>query len=168
MLVTLQEAQKIEECFVYDRKTAERYIIFFDDIEKDYEEHKDAYVNYKEKDGNVGGGRSGVSNPTEQKALKGLRYDEITDTAKWLKAVTICRHTLSERKNIFISCRIQAQKQAVHNGQRGRKAWVAYTQYKYTEKIEERFLTTESINDATVRRWWKEIIDNVVYIANKL
>ncbi|WP_182185543.1 hypothetical protein [Pectinatus frisingensis] len=168
MLITTDEAQKIAECFNEDRKTAERYLLHFKKIEADYEEQKEAYVNYKENDDNVGGGRSGVGNPTEQKALKNIEYDNLSQSARWLKAVTICRAGLGERKNIFITCRIEAETRAFRNGDRGRKAWIIYTQQRYNQEIEKRFLSNESIAEITVRRWWQSIIDRVVYIANKI
>ncbi|WP_196598599.1 hypothetical protein [Pectinatus frisingensis] len=168
MLITTDEAQKIAECFNEDRKTAERYLLHFKEIEADYEEQKEAYVNYKENDDNVGGGRSGVGNPTEQKALKNIEYDNLSQSARWLKAVTICRAGLGERKNIFITCRIEAETRAFRNGDRGRKAWIIYTQQRYNQEIEKRFLSNESIAEITVRRWWQSIIDRVVYIANKI
>ncbi|WP_196603077.1 hypothetical protein [Pectinatus frisingensis] len=168
MLITTDEAQKIAECFNEDRKTAERYLLHFKEIETDYEEQKEAYVNYKENDDNVGGGRSGVGNPTEQKALKNIEYDNLSQSARWLKAVTICRAGLGERKNIFITCRIEAETRAFRNGDRGRKAWIIYTQQRYNQEIEKRFLSNESIAEITVRRWWQSIIYRVVYIANKI
>ena len=65
---------------------AERYLLHFKEIEADYEEQKEAYVNYKENDDNVGGGRSGVGNPTEQKALKNIEYDNLN----WLRLRQSC------------------------------------------------------------------------------
>ena len=168
MLITTTEAQKIAVCFHEDRKTAERYILNFKSLEKNYEEQKEAYVNYTDSDSNVGGGRGGVGNPTEKQALKNLEFDNLSQSACWLKAVTMCRASLGERKNIFINCRIEADTRAFRNGDRGRKAWVVYTQRRYAEEIEKRFLTCEYVSEKTAKNWWKEIVDRVVYIANKI
>lgn len=166
LTVTTNEAKKINDFFAHDRKTAERYLLNFLQIEKAYEEQKEAYINYKENDSNVGGGSSGIGDPTGQKAMKGIRFDAEHEEPRWLKAVRICRAGLGERKNIFIECRIEAEKNSFRNGDRGRKAWVIYTQRRYAEEIEKRFLSMEHVSDKTMRLWWQMIIDRVIYIAN--
>lgn len=168
MLTLTEDAQKIMILFRQDRKTAEKYLLNFNQIYKQYAQQKEAYISYKESDNNIGGGRGGVGNPTEQKALKSIEFDSKSETAKWLKAVTICKAELGERKNIFIACRIAAETRAYRNGEHGRKAWVVYTQQKYAQEIEKRFLTHEYVAEKTIRNWWKDIIDRVVYIANKI
>ena len=169
LAISTDEAQQITEGLKADKHLAEYYLLNFKEEEERYNREKTEYLTYKEDvDENVGGGRSGLGNPTEQQVFKSIEFDSKSQQLRWLKAVAICRAGLGERKNIFIACRIDAETKAFRNGDRGRKAWVVYTQQHYAQEIEKRFLTHEHVSEITCKRWWKDIIDTTVSIANKL
>ena len=169
LAISTDEAQQITEGLKADKRLAEYYLLNFKEEEERYNNAKTEYLTYKEDiDENVGGGRSGLGNPTEQQAFKSIEFDSKSQQLRWLKAVAICRAGLGERKNIFIACRIDAETKAFRNGDRGRKAWVVYTQQHYAQEIEKRFLTHEHVSERTIITWWHNIIDTTASIANKL
>lgn len=153
-----------------DRKTAEGYIINYQQRRKDYDAKKADYLQSKKvRFEKVGGKGNMVVSVVENEALKAAAYDMESPEYLWLRAVEIAFKTLGERKRLFIKARCEAEKKASFDKGRGRRAWVLYTQRIYSELIEERFLNaTGWLCERSVRYWWKSILDRVVEIYLRL
>ncbi len=153
----------VEEISKKDRRKAERYLLHYDKLVKDYTWRKYVYTT-SEKVINIGG-KSGrrISDMTACTAIKNLEFDKKNaEELKWLTAVRVCFAGLGERKKIFIKCRIGAEKSGYKMSTRGRHAWVVCTQQRYIQN------TGETISERSVIRWWRKIIDRTCTIKREL
>ncbi len=153
-----------------DRKLAEDYILNYTKHKKDYERKKREWLEQGRPpvDTNVGGGKGNLpGHPVEDMAIKSADYDIEHLRYLWLRAVEIALRTFGERKRIFISCRQEAE---CHNiGGRGRHGWVVYTQRRYAEEIEKRFINADGwLGDRRIRDMWRQILDVVVEVHLRL
>lgn len=182
MLASNEEGMAIIREIESDRRTAERYLLHYPELLKDYEAARRVVVDgepvvdagkppvmasfpdpEKGREENVGGGWGNLpGNPTEAKALRAVSYDEKQDAYTWLKAVEIVQRSLGERKNIFVEIRRNAEAQALEARGQGRPGWVVYCQMKYQAAIEERFLEeARYVSDKTIKKWWGQLVDKV-------
>jgi len=183
MLASIEEGLAIIREIDADRRTAERYLLHYPELLKEYEEVRRVAVNgeplvdagqtpilEKVREENTGGGRCNLpGNPTEEKALKAVSYDEKQEAYTWLKAVEIVQRSLGERKNIFIEIRRKAEAQAMEARGQGRPAWVVYCQMHYQEAIAERFLDgCRYVSEKTIRTWWGQLVDRVADVHARL
>ena len=154
-----------------DRKIAERFILNFEAEQKKYDKAKRDYFESQKRNVELVGGKSNLpGNPTQAQAIRSAQYDEDNPSYLWLKAVEIALRTFGERKRIFIKIR---QEETARNGYNkcrpGRRAWVIYTQRRYSEEIEKRFLNAHSwLAERTLKAWWAQIIDCIVEIHLRL
>ena len=170
-MASVDEAMDITESIASDKKLAEYYLLNYESELKKYKEAKEEYMTYKpEQDDNVGGGKGNMTgNPTEQTALKGMQFDSTYAGYKWLKAVEIVQRGLGERKNIFIRVRREAERNNLYTIGRGRKGWVLFVQRRYAEEIERRFIVPEvRIGERTIQSWWYDLINQAIFVANKI
>ncbi len=169
-----------------DRRTAERYLLHYHQLLKEYEEDRRRAVEGEPivdvgqpsvmkafpeggKVENVGGGGNLPGSPTESKALKIVAYDEGQEAYTWLKAVEIVQRSLGERKNIFIEIRRGAEVNAMEAKSQGRPGWVTYCQMRYQAAMEERFLEgVRYISEKTIRLWWGQIVGRVADVHARL
>ena len=162
--------QDIVEGMREDRKVAEGYILQYEEIQERYERQKAEWMESGRPpvDTNTGGGKSNLpGHPVESAAIKSAEYDAEHPEYLWLRAVGIALRTFGERKRIFIACRQEAE---CHNiGGKGRHGWVVYTQRRYAEEIENRFINANGwMSDKTIRLWWQRILDCIVEIHLRL
>ena len=150
-----------------DRKQAEQYLLnyAFELLEYERRKHDDLYGSPWD-DEKVGGKSNLPGKPTEAQAIKSADYDEQSPVYWWLKAVETAMRTFGERKHIFIAVRREAESQGNYReGQPGRRAWVVYTQRRYAEEIQKRFINAHGwMGERTVRAWWAQILDVIVEI----
>jgi hypothetical protein len=189
MLASIEESLAIIREIDADRRTAERYLLHYPELLKDYEAARRVVVDgepvvdvgqppvmvsfsdpEKGREENVGGGRSNLpGNPTEARALKAAAYDEKQDAYTWLKAVEIVQRSLGERKNIFIEIRRKAEAQAMEARVQGRPGWVVYCQMHYQAAIAERFLdSARYVGERTIREWWGQLISRVAAVHARI
>ena len=189
MLASPEEGMAIIRKIVSDRRTAERYLLHYPELLKDYEESRRVVVEgepvvdagkppviapfpdpEKGREENAGGGRSNLpGNPTEARALKAATYDEKQDAYTWLKAVEIVQRSLGERKNIFVEIRRSAETQSLGTRGQGRPGWVVYCQMQYQAAIAERFLDGgRYVSEKTIRTWWGQLVDRVADVHARL
>lgn len=171
MLVNVEEAIAVKNSIAADRKTAEYYLLNYDSELQKYRDAKQEYLEFKENhDDNVGGGKSNMTGaPTERIVLKRIAFDDTYEPYRWLKAVEIVQRGLGERKNIFIRVRREAERNNLYAIGRGRKGWVVFVQRRYAEEIERRFIVPEVwIGERTLQNWWQNIINQTVFVANKI
>ena len=150
-----------------DRKIAERFILNFEAEQKKYEVAKrDYFESQRHNVEKVGGKGNMPGNPTQAAAIRSAQYDEDNPSYLWLKAVEIALRTFGERKRIFISVRQEAAQRGDYNENRpGRRAWIVYTQRRYSEEISKRFLNDNGwMSDRTMRTWWAQVIDRIVEV----
>ena len=170
----MEEAEQREQDIVRgmenDRKIAEGYILNYDNERKAYEVRKQEWLsaNNALAGDKVGGKTNLPGSPTENTAIKFAQYDIEHPEYFWLRAVEIALKTFGERKRIFITVRREAER----NAQRyhGKKAWVVYTQRRYSEEIAKRYINDGGnwVSDRTIRKWWALVLDRVVEIRLRL
>ncbi len=148
-----------------DRKQAEHFILYYEQELAEYKKAKQEYIEGQALDRAMGRGNL-PGKPVEAKAIKSADYDEQSPQYWWLKAVETALRTFGERKHIFISVRKEAESQGNYReGQPGRRAWVVYTQRRYAEEIQKRFINAHGwMGERTVRAWWAQILDVIVEI----
>ena len=120
---------------------------------------------------NTGGRRGGLpGRPVETLAIRSAQYDMEATRYLWLKAVEIALRTFGERKRIFIDVRREAETRGNYReGLPGRRAWVVYTQRRYNEEIQNRFINANGwMAERTVKAWWSQILDCIVEIHLRL
>ena len=187
MLASNEEGMAVIKEIESDRRTAERYLLHYRQLLKEYEEERQRAVDGEPvvdagqpsvmsvfpEEGrveNAGGGRGNLrGNPTESKALKAVAYDEKQEAYTWLKAVEIVQRSLGERKNIFIEIRRSAETKAMEVKAQGRPGWVTYCQMRYQAAMDERFLDGgRHVSEKTIRLWWGQIVGRVADIHARL
>lgn len=187
MLASNEEGMAVIKEIESDRRTAERYLLHYHQLLKEYEEGRRRAVEGEPivdaeqpsvmsafpeggRVENVGGGRGNLpGSPTESKALKAVAYDESQEAYTWLKAVEIVQRSLGERKNIFIEIRRDAEKEAMGNKGQGRPGWVTYCQMKYQAAMEERFLeSAHYVGARTIREWWGQLVGKVAAVRARI
>jgi hypothetical protein len=152
-----------------DRMIAEEYLLAYEDKKQEYEDRRAEYLNRNIPfDNNMGGGKGNLpGHPVEIAAIRAVQYNMNHDEYLWLKAADITLKTYGERKRIFISCRQEADRHA--RRWRGRKSWIIYTQRRYNEEIEKRFINARGwVSERTIHTWWAQIVDRVVQIHLRL
>lgn len=183
MLASIEEGLAIIREIDADRRTAERYLLHYPELLKEYEEVRRVAVDgepvvdagqtpilEKGREENTGGGRCNLpGNPTEEKALKAVSYDEKQEAYTWLKAVEIVQRSLGERKNIFIEIRRKAEARAMETHAQGRPGWVVYCQMHYQTAIAERFLdSARCVGERTIKEWWGQLIGRVAAVHARI
>ena len=166
--MTNEEGTGVMRAIECDRKTAALYLLHYEERKADYEAARDEYL---KKDGRAGGARGSLpGKPTETLAVKGADYDLQHDEYFWLQAVAIAERTLSDRRLIFLQVRREAEQKKGHLGFRsGRKAWRAYVQAVFPERVEERYWQSEKpLYVSTMQRWWDEMVNTVMLAHSKL
>jgi hypothetical protein len=148
-----------------DRKQAEHFILNYEQERLDYEKKKLEYLEAKKEPAAAGKGNL-PGKPVEAQAVKSADYDMESIRYWWLRAVETAMRTFGERKHIFISVRREAERQGNYReGQPGRRAWVVYTQRRYAEEIQKRFINAHGwMGERTIRAWWAQILDCIVEI----
>lgn len=140
-----------------DRKKAEHCILFYEKEKKQYEAEKEQFL-ADQKNESVGR-KSMPASPTEAIAVISAQYDAEHEAYPWLKAVELALKTFGERKHIFVDVRREAERHCTG----GRKKWVLYTQRRYSEEIQKRFLNDIGwLGERTVRSWWYQIVNSIV------
>lgn len=154
-----------------DRKQAEHYILNYEIECDEYKQRKhDELFGSQWNPEKVGGKGNLPGKPVEAEAVRSAQYDMEHTEYWWLKAVEIALRTFGERKRIFIKVR----KEAESLGQgckpvKGRRGWVVYTQRRYSEEIQMRFINDDGwMGERTVKAWWAQILDTIVEIYLRL
>ena len=189
MLASTEEGLAIIREIDADRRTAERYLLHYPELLKEYETARRVAVKgdpvvdagqppvmapfpdpEKGREENVGGGRGNLpGNPTANRALRSVSYDERQDAYTWLKAVEIVQRSLGERKNIFIDIRRNAEAKAMEVKAQGRPGWVVYCQMQYQSAMEERFLErAQHVSEKTIKTWWGQLIGRVADVHARI
>lgn len=146
-----------------DEQVTSDWLLLYFERRRDYYESR-TNLQYSSQAPAVGG-RSGVGKPTEQKTimLSKLMHDEA-----WLETVEYVQERLSDRKKIFLKVRREAA--YMDKNIRGRPAWVVYVQQNYAEemsKITGRNPEEFWLSEATVKAWWKKLVNLLVIVAMK-
>jgi hypothetical protein len=154
-----------------DRKQAEYFMLNYEQELAEYNSRKEEFLDQRIPipDGAAGGKGNVPGKPTEVKAVRGAQYDIDHPEYLWLKAVEVALRTFGERKRIFIAVRREAARHGMHGTGPGRRGWVVYTQRRYSEEIEKRFLNGHGwLSEKTIRLWWCGVVDCVVEIHLRL
>lgn len=158
-------AQAILKAIKQDRKTAEHYLLCYDDERKKYELERADYISMAKAGNELDG-----HDPTARTSELGVECDEQSERYKWLRAVEIAAGALDERHNIFLTARRAADNRASRTRSRGRRGWVVLTQRYYYDKITKRYPLDESgwLSDHSVKEWWRGIVSRTAEIAIRI
>lgn len=110
--------------------------------------------------------KTGPGNQTMQKALK---LSALNDAECWLETIELVESILGEKKLVFLRVRREAA-YIQDRFERGRPAWVVYTQHQYADEMAKRYQSQPEkfwISERTLKTWWQEIVDLTVRIALK-
>lgn len=152
-----------------DSKNAEDYLLHYSERLAEYQEKKEAYLFAETKPGGAGRGNL-PGKPTESRAIKSADYDLENPDYLWLRAVEYAERITSPRKKLFIYARRAADKNCHGNAfGRGRRAWFAYCQKKYSELTEDEFGQPDAwLSHTALNAWWHDLINLVVRVHDKL
>ena len=166
----MADEKKIWGALKHDRELAEKCLLRYPTMVKDYERNKCVLsgLSIRPTDENVGGGRSNIpGHPAEAAAIRSVDYD-CNDMYRWLKAVEIVERGLGERKRMLIDARRTVERSS-GKSYRGRPVWVTATTMRYQEMIADRFIGgARQYNERTIREWWYEVVNRVVDIHLRL
>ena len=161
-----QREQEIVKGMEQDRKTAEKFVLNYDNERKTYDDRKQEWLNANNAPagGKVGGKTNLPGSPTENAAIKVAQYDMEHPEYLWLRAVEIALKTFGERKRIFITVRREADRKA--QSYHGKKSWVVFAQRRYSEEIAKRYIFDDGgwVSERTIIKWWQQVLERVVEI----
>lgn len=168
-----QIEQEIEKGTEDDRKTAEAYVLNYEAWNRTHEEFMNEAREdsvWGTPDAEVVGGKSNLPrNPVEKTGILLADYAMKSDHPLWLRAVELALKTFGERRRIFIKVRCEAEKANKDNGKVGRPGWVVYTQHRYREETQKRFLNDGTwVGESTLKLWWSDVLTRVVEIFLRL
>lgn len=148
-----------------ERAKAKRFLIDYEDELYSYEFKRESYIinrnEFKIKQ------KSLPPSPTEAIAVANAQYDSENPIYWWLEAVRIVMRTCSNRKQIFILVRREAEKEAPVK--KGKKNWIIYTQRRYSEEIQKRYINDMGwLSERTIKAWLRQLIDRVVEVHLRL
>lgn len=149
-----------------DNRTAAEWLLFYEFRKAAYQEDYIEALNGRKAIENIGGGKSGVGNPT---LTKTVMISDIIYAEKWIKTIDDVHRMLGEKKLIFLKVRREAVNMTSKHKERGRPAWVPYVQRRCTEELMNRYgLHQESCpSERILTEWWRKIIDLTVRVAMK-
>lgn len=149
-----------------DNQIAANWLLNYENLKRQYEQDYADAMSGRQVVDNIGGSRSGVGNPTLSKVV---RITDILETEKWLQTVEDIHKIIGEKKLIFLC----ARREAVHlppSREKGRPAWVVYTQQQCAERMARRYNASIEkcwLSERTMREWWMQIVNLTVRIAMK-
>lgn len=150
-----------------EKKTAEHYLLCYEQEMKQYAQELAENMADGFPDGNAGGGRGNLpGHPVEAQALANMRFNERYKPYLWLKAVEMVIGRLSKQKLLFLRLRQEAYRK--HACYRGKETWVAYVQRRYNEEYGEKRTRAAVLSDRTASNWWNGIIQFVVEVYYRL
>lgn len=152
-------ADDIQSAIQADKKTAERYLLRYTELQRQYREAKEEYLSAVPADGPRG---SSPSDPTATLAARSAQYDLDSDEYYWLKAVEIVEQTLSADDKTFLLYRRKAHNRC-RTGHGGRPAWITYTQACLCRET-----TSKWRSEKALKRQWQRIITQTLLVRHKL
>lgn len=154
----LVEAQDIKKVFRAENHIAGDWIIHYQQRKKDHDQRRiEIEAGAKDKDENVGGGRSSViGRPTEALAMALAGHDN-NCTARWLKVVELVMCIVGQKKRLLIELRQECRYYIGPNG--GRPNWITPVQQRYADAMGRPPAEYE------LKKMWNEIIILAVRLA---
>ena len=149
-----------------EKKTAEHYLLCYEQEMKEYAQALAESIADGFSDGNAGGGRGNLpGHPVEAQAIANMRFNEQYEPYLWLKAVEMVMGRLSKQKLLFLRLRQEAYRK--HACYLGKETWVAYVQRRYSETY-TKGTRAAVLSDRTAYNWWNGIIQFVVEVYYRL
>lgn len=150
-----------------EKKTAEHYLLCYEQEMKEYAQALAENIADGFSNGNAGGGRGNLpGHPVEAQAIANMRFNEKYEPYLWLKAVEMVMGRLSKQKMVFLQLRQEAYRK--HACYRGKEAWVAYVQQRYSEVYSEKRMRAAYLSERTIHSWWGGIVQFVVDVHCRL
>lgn len=151
-------ALDMRACIKQENRIAANWLIYYRERKRDYEERRqEIAAGLREKDENVGGGRSSLpGNPVESLVIKVDDYDH-NNTAKWLYAVKDVKSIVGPKKKQLLELRQECKFYISPDG--GRPGWIAPVQQRFGE------ITGWCPAENKIKEMWYDIVDLTVRIA---
>ena len=151
-------------------KIAESYLLNYATKRKAYLEKRSRLYDGQEYIGALGATQysdmpkgTDTGNPTASKAISLV---DLTTEEQWIMTIENVHDSLSEKKFMFLSAR-RAAHETYYDGGTGRPGWVEETAKEYC-KLRERLNGDYQLLDRkTAMKWWSEIVDFTVRVAQR-
>jgi len=142
----------------YENRVAATWLIHYRQRKREHDERRhEIEAGLKEKDDNVGGGRSSLpGRPVESLVCKLDEHDN-SNTAKWLQVVEDTKDILGPKKLQLLELRQECRLYLSPNG--GRPGWIAPVQCRFGE------ITGWCPAERTIQDMWRDIVALAVRVA---
>lgn len=154
----MEQALQIKDKIREENRVAVNWLIHYRERKRDHENRRqEILANTKEKDDNVGGGRSTViSRPTESLACKLEEHDN-SNNARWLQAVEDVKSIIGPKKRQLLELRQECRFYISPDG--GRPGWIAPIQIRFGE------MTGWTPSEQVIKNNWNDIVVMAVRVA---
>ena len=154
----MEQALQIQKQIKEENRIASNWLIYYRERKRDHDERRQEILACtKEKDDNVGGGRSSIiGRPTESLACRLADHDS-NNTALWLQTVEDIKSIIGPKKRQLLELRQECKFYISPDG--GRPGWIAPVQIRFGE------MTGWTPADDKLKEMWYEIVNIAVRIA---
>jgi len=150
-------ALDIKEQIKHENRIAASWLIHYRERKRSHDElYQEIIAGTKEKDENIGGGRSGVGRPVEAMAIK-LEAHNTGDMARWLLVVEDVKSILGPKKRQLLELRQECRFYISPDG--GRPGWIAPVQQRFGE------ITGWCPSEDKIKEMWYEVVNLTVRVA---
>lgn len=141
-----------------ENQIAANWLIHYRERKRSHDERRQEIVNgTRERDENVGGGRSSLpGRPVESVACR-LEEHDTSNTAKWLQAVEDVKSIVGPKKRQLLELRQECRFYISPDG--GRPGWIAPVQQRFGE------ITGWCPAERTIQDMWRDIVSLAVRTA---
>lgn len=162
-------AEKILQELKNDYKTAEEWLLFYNEREAQYEADSRYILDESPAFKNTGKSTVYSNSYTEYKVVQ---LESLDNSEKWLTTIKLVESMLSPQKQIFLEMRrraAQKNKTLLANKKR-RTNWILFVQQHYFATMTKKSAKNREkywLSEKTIENWWQEIVNATRIIALK-
>lgn len=156
-MITFSNDSDIVAAIAADKKTAEQYLLCYDQLLAEYQKQKAKSIESKK---HIYRGKNVPPNPTADQALRSAEYDMDNGDYMWLHAVEVVERTLDDETGVLLGLRRKAYNNQGRNS--GKPAWVTAVQMGMLYGVGKLY------SESSIKRKWRDIITRVVIVKNKM
>lgn len=154
----MEQALQIKDQIKQENRIASNWLIHYRERKRDHDERRqEILAGARERDENVGGGRSSLpGKPVESMACK-LDEHDTSNTAKWLQVVEDVKAIVGPKKRQLLELRQECRFYISPDG--GRPGWVAPVQQRFGE------ITGWIPSEQVMKNYWNDIVNTAVRMS---
>ena len=142
----------------YENRVAATWLIHYRQRKREHDERRqEIAVGVREKDDNVGGGRSSLPGKPVESLTCNLDEHDNSNTAKWLKVVEDTKAIIGPKKRQLLELRQECRFYLSPMG--GRPGWIVPVQNRFGE------ITGWCPAERTIQDMWRDIVTLAVRVA---